>query len=116
MNSQLIEFLIIIFLGIVAAAGIFCYGGFDAIKEAIQEATGKIREIISLPRNIWIRKKYRERKTKEFIELHKAEIIERLMKESELLLSIKNDYRRREEQGERGEWKEKFMDRFTKIN
>lgn len=29
MNSQLIEFLIIIFLGIVAAAGIFCYGGFD---------------------------------------------------------------------------------------
>ena len=67
MNSQLIEFLIIIFLGIVAAAGIFCYGGFDAIKEAIQEATGKIREIISLPRNIWIRKNIENEKLRNLL-------------------------------------------------
>lgn len=83
MNHQEIEVLTIIFL-IIAVEGVFlACGGFETIKTAMQAAGGAIWRMISWPWRLWEnhkRKKWFERQWMDYINQHKLEILDSLMK------------------------------------
>lgn len=83
MNYQEIGILTVILL-ITMAEGVFLtYGGFETIKEAMQGAGGAIRNMISWPWRLWKnhkRKKQFERLWMDYINKHKMEILNSLVK------------------------------------
>lgn len=83
MNYQKTELLMAVILIIVAESVFLACGGFETIKEAMQAAGGEIWRMISWPWRLWEnhkRKKWLEQQWMNYINQHKLEILDSLMK------------------------------------
>lgn len=92
MNYQEMEILTVILLITVTEGVFLACGGFETIKEAMQAAGGAIWCMISWPWRLWKnhkREKWLERQWLDYINQHKLEILDSLMKTTRKEMSYK---------------------------
>ena len=125
MNYQETELLMAVILIIIAEGVFLACGGFETIKEAMQEAGGEIWRMISWPWRRHKQKKQIEQEWQQFMEERKEELAAQLMIMAQVEIFAnqgerKQAKKRTTEEMEGREvgkqWRENFMKRFmTKM-
>lgn len=125
MNYQETELLMAVILIIVAESVFLACGGFETIKEAMQEAGGEIWRMISWPWRRHKQKKQIEQEWQQFMEERKEELAAQLMIMAQVEIFANQGERKQakkrtteEMEGREGgkQWRENFMKRFmTKM-
>lgn len=124
MNYQETELLMAVILIIVAEGVFLACGGFETIKEAMQEAGGEIRRMISWPWRRHKQKKQIEQEWQQFMEERKGELAAQLMimaqteifaNQRERQQAEKGTVKEMEEQEGEKQWRDHIMDRFMRV-
>ena len=124
MNYQETGLLMAVILIIVAEGVFLACGGFETIKEAMQEAGGEIWRMISWPWRRHKQKKQIEQEWQQFMEERKGELAAQLMimaqteifaNQRERQQAEKGTVKEMEEQGGEKQWRDHIMDRFMRV-
>lgn len=124
MNYQEIEVLTVTLLIIMTEGVFLACGGFETIKEAMQEAGGEIWRMISWPWRRHKQKKQIEQEWQQFMEERKGELAAQLMimaqteifaNQRERQQAEKSTVKEMEERGEEKQWRDHIMDRFMRV-
>ena len=124
MNYQETELLMAVILIIIAEGVFLACGGFETIKEAMQEAGGEIWRMISWPWRRHKQKKQIEQEWQQFMEERKEELAAQLMimaqtemfaNQREWQQAEKSTVKEMEEQGGEKQWRDHIMDRFMRV-
>lgn len=124
MNYQEMEILTVILLITVTEGVFLACGGFETIKEAMQEAGGEIWRMISWPWRWHKQKKQIEQEWQQFMEERKGELAAQLMimAQTEIFANRKEWQQAgrdtveetKEQEGEK-QWRDHIMDRFMRV-